>query len=151
MDRSHKKGTAMKLEERMLRSVKQRSGNVILRTELSRLGCASQISEALKALQQRGILMRIGTGIYAKTRVSSVTGKVVPAGSLESLSVEALTKMGVTVTPGRAAQDYNARTTTQIPGGVVVNTGYKRIRRKISVGGRRLEYENNFEGAVAIA
>lgn len=141
----------MKLEERMLRSVKQRSGNVILRTELSRLGCASQISEALKALQQRGILMRIGTGIYAKTRVSSVTGKVVPAGSLESLSVEALTKMGVTVTPGRAAQDYNARTTTQIPGSVVVNTGYKRIRRKISVGGRRLEYENNFEGAVAIA
>lgn len=141
----------MKLEERMLRSVKQRRGNVVLRAELSSMGSASQVTDVLKALQSRGVLVRIGTGIYAKTRVSSVTGAVVPAGSLESLSVEAMTKLGVQVSPSKAAMEYNSGRTTQVPGSVVLNTGRKRIRRRLSVGGRRLAYENDIEGAVAIA
>ena len=129
----------------------KRAGNVILRSDVASLGSPSRLSEALKALQQRGLLLRIGTGIYAKTRVSSVTGAVIPAGTLESLSQEALKRMGVTVSNGRAAAEYNAGRTTQMPGKVVVNTGKRRIQRKISVGGRRLAYENNYGRAAASA
>lgn len=144
-----KKEVAMKLEERMLRSVKQRRGNVVLRVEFAHMGSSSQITEALKSLQQRGILIRIDTGVYAKTRVSSVTKTIVPAGSLETLSIEALRKMGVNVLPSKAMTDYDEGYTSQIPGALVVNTGRKRIRRKIIVGGRRLAYENDIDGAVA--
>lgn len=133
----------MRLEERMLRAIKQRAGSVILRRELAGLGSASQVTVALKALQARGVIVRIGTGVYAKTRRSSVTGKTIPAGTLEKLGLEALRKLGVSVAPGKAAAAYNAGATTQIPCVFVVRTD-RRISRKISVGGRDLKYENNY-------
>ncbi|HVW69521.1 MAG TPA: DUF6088 family protein [Steroidobacteraceae bacterium] len=141
----------MKLQERMLRAIKQRPGNVILRQELAGLGSASQVTEALKALQARGVIVRIGTGVYAKTRQSSVTGAIIPAGSLETLGLEALGKLGIPVAPGKGAAAYNAGATTQIPGTFVANTGRRRISRRISVGGRALKYENDYGRAAATA
>ena len=128
----------------MLRSIQGRIGNVILRSQLAALGSPSQVSKALRGLQDQGVLVRIGTGVYAKTRKSSITGAIVPAGSLESLAAEALREMGVLVVAGRAAAEYNAGTTTQLPGRLVANTGQRRVSRKIAVGGRVLEYENNY-------
>lgn len=134
----------MKLEERLLRSVRLRKSDVILRTELAGMASPSQLSKALKSLQVKGVLVRIGTGIYARTRHSSVTGATIPAGSLETLATQALKKMGVAVTAGRAAAAYNSRGTTQLPGAFVANTGARRITRRIEVGGRSVVYENNF-------
>ena len=139
----------MTTQERMLRAIKQRAGNVVLRQELADLGSASQVTDALKALQARSVIIRIGTGVYAKTRKSSVTGNVIPAGTLETLGVEALRKLRVPVAPGAAAAAYNAGTTTQIPGVFVANTGRRRISRRISIGGRTLQYENNYGRAAA--
>jgi hypothetical protein len=107
------------------------------------MGSASQVSQALRSLQVAGVLVRIGTGVYAKTRKSSVSGATVPAGSLETLATEALKKLGVSVRAGKAAAAYNVGTTTQLPGSFVVNTGTRRISRKIEVGGRALVYEND--------
>lgn len=140
----------MKLIERMLRSIKQRNGNIILRAEVSKLGSASQVTEALKTLQQDGVIVRIGTGVYAKTRKSSVTGATIPAGSLETLASEAFRKLGVEVEAGQAAVTYNARRTTQLPGVFVANTGGRRISRKIAVGGRSVQYENNYGRSEAV-
>jgi hypothetical protein len=81
--------------------------------------------------------------------VSTVTGRIVPAGTLESLATETLQKLGVDIKLGSAAAAYNAGLTTQVPGELVVNTGGKRIRRKIEVGGRRLVYENDSRTAMA--
>lgn len=134
----------MKLEERLLRSVRLRKSDVILRTELTGMASPSQLSKALQSLQVKGILVRIGTGIYARTRHSSVTGATIPAGSLETLATQALQKMGVAVTAGRATAAYNSRGTTQLPGAFVANTGARRITRRIEVGGRSVVYENNF-------
>ncbi len=111
----------------------------------------SQITEALKALQAKSVIVRIGTGVYAKTRRSSITGAMIPAGSLETLGVEALRKLRVPVAPGKAATAYNAGTTTQIPGVFIVNTGRQRISRRISVGGRTLKYESDFGRAATTA
>lgn len=141
----------MKLEQRMLRSVKKRGGNIVLRSELAKLGSPSQVSEALIALQAKGVLVRIGTGVYAKTRTSSVTGAIIPAGSLETLAAEAMAKMGIPISPSRAAVAYNSRATTQLPGSFVANTGHRRITRKIAVGGRELRYENDFSRTAASA
>lgn len=126
----------MKLEDRIL----QTNGNVLLRSELASLGSASQLTRALQALVATGALVRIGVGIYAKTRASSVTGATVPAGSLETLAMEALQKLGVVVEGGAVAQAYNEGS-TQLPGAFVVSTGRRRIRRRIEVGGRVLVYE----------
>lgn len=141
----------MKLEERLSRAVKQRKSDVILRAELSDMASPARLSAALKDLQDKGVLVRIGYGVYARTRRSSVTGATIPAGSLETLATQALQKMRVDVAAGKAATEYNARKTTQLPGSFVVNTGRRRITRKISVGGRSVVYENNYSRATASA
>lgn len=140
----------MKLEERVLLAIKARTGAVILRADIAALGSASQVSVALQALQRRGLLVRIGTGIYAKTRVSSMTGAVIPAGSLESLAFEALHRLGIATFESKAAAEYNAGKTTQLPGRVVVNTGKRRIQRVITVGGRTMLYENDYSKALRL-
>ena len=141
----------MKLAERLLRSIEDHAGNVICRSEIATLGSATQLTEALNTLMTRGIIVRISSGIYAKTRKSSVTGVSVPAGSLETLATEALEKMGVMFRVGRAAAAYNSGATTQLPGVFIVNTGNRRITRKLEVGGRKLVYENNFKKAASSA
>jgi hypothetical protein len=133
----------MKLEERILRSIRKRSSNIILRVEVANFGSPSQVSRTLRSLQDKGVIMRIGTGIYAKTRTSLVTGKTIPAGSLETLAAEALRKLGVKLTPSSTATSYNLDATTQLPGRFIANTGDRRISRKITVGGVTLSYENN--------
>lgn len=133
----------LSVQERIRHAIKLSAGNVILRAELAGMGSASRVSAVLKALQAEGMLIRIGTGVYAKTRKSSVTGSVIPAGSLETLATEALKKLGVSISAGRAATSYNLGKTTQLPGAFVANTGRRRISRKIEVGGRRLVYEND--------
>ena len=137
----------MKLEERIRRSIKQRAGNVILRSEFTWMGSAPQISTVLKNLQDKGMLIRIGTGVYAKTRKSSVTGATIPAESLETLATESLQKLGVPVSSGRTAAAYNAGETSQLPGTFIANTGNRRISRKITVSGRTVTYENNYSRA----
>ncbi len=134
----------MKVEDRVLRSVRLRKGNVILRSEVAGMASPSQVSEALRALQERGVLVKIGTGVYARTRRSTVTGAIIPAGSLETLACEALARMGVKVSAAKLAAEYNARKTTQLPGAFVANTGHRRITRKIAVGGRTVLYENDY-------
>lgn len=133
------------VRERIRQAIKLSAGNVILRGEVAGMGSTSRVSAALKALQVEGMLIRIGKGVYAKTRKSSVTGSDIPAGSLETLATELLIKLGVSVSAGSAANAYNSGETTQLPGAFVVNTGRRRISRKIEVGGRRLVYENDVD------
>ena len=135
---------SMQLEKRMLLSIGQLSGHIVLRSELAGMGSSSQVTVALRVLQEKGLLLRIGIGVYAKTRKSSVTGAVIPAGSLETLVIETLEKLGVNVKVSKAAEAYNRGDTTQLPGRFVVNTGQHRISRKIEVGGRTVAYENDF-------
>ena len=137
----------MKLADRLQRSIKRRPGNVIFRSEIAELGSPAQITAALNTLLAKGVIVRISTGIYAKTRKSSVTGATVAAGSLETLATEALGKLGVVFRAGSAAAAYNSSATAQLPGSFVVDTGNRRISRTIEVGGRKLVYENNFKKA----
>ena len=101
----------MKLEERMPQRIQLQEGSIVLLADISELGSPAQVSRALKVLLlDRGKLVRIGTGIYAKARRSSITGAVIPADSLETLTAEALERLGVQLQPGEASKDYNAGT-----------------------------------------
>lgn len=131
------------LETRLLAALDALQGPVLLRRDVAALGSARQLSRVLRCLVERGLLVRIGQGIYAKTRRSSVTGAVVPAGSLETLATEALCRLGVPVVEGRAALAFNRGETMQLPGTFTLDTGRRRISRRIVVGGRQLNYERS--------
>jgi hypothetical protein len=131
----------MRLEDRIVRSVKQRKGVVVLRSDVAPLGSTAQVGRVLAKLVSEGALVRVSMGVYAKTRRNKFTGKLTVAGTFESIAAETFRKLGIEVSPGRAARDYNAGTTTQIPIMPVASTGRRRISRKIRVGSRSVSYE----------
>lgn len=131
----------MNITDRIKRSVANRDDGVFLRGEFERFGSPAQVGRALAQLTRDGVMVRLGVGVYAKAKPSVLTGKPIPARPLEVLAPEVLKKFGVTVTPGRLTQDYNAGRSTQLPSGIVLNIGRRRITRKLSFNGKAVQYE----------
>jgi len=131
----------MNILDRIKRSVANRDDGVFLRSEFERFGSPAQVGRALSQLTRSGALVRLGLGVYAKAKPSVLTGKPIPARPLEVLAPEVLKKLGITVTPSRLTQDYNAGRSTQLPSGIVLNTGKRRIARKLSFNGQAVQYE----------
>jgi len=113
-----------------------------------------QPSRALlvRMLMRKGALFRvsrlaydeIGVGVYAKAKRSVLSGAPIPVQPVEILAEQALTRLGVKVYPSKQAELYNAGETTQLPPGAVINTGNRRIVRKLGFGKKTVQYENNF-------
>lgn len=133
----------MKLEDRIRRSLALRTGLVILRSEFAKMGSSSQIGRVLARLVEDGKLVRVSKGAFAKARINKFTGNPAPAGTLEVISAELFDKLGVAISPSKLVEEYNSGKTTQIPMGTTVNTGRRRISRKVTVGNRTLTYENH--------
>ncbi|WP_434704052.1 S-adenosylhomocysteine hydrolase [Pseudomonas sp. Z1-12] len=133
----------MIIEERLKRSIALRKDDVFLRSEFSDFGSPAQVSRALRHLVASGVLVKLGVGVFAKAKVSVLTGKPIPIRPLEVLAPLVLQKLGVTITAGRAAREYNASDSLQLPAGIVFDTGSRRINRKLGFGGRYVVYENH--------
>lgn len=131
------------VESRIRRYLARTRGPVVLRRELQALGSASQLSVALRSLMAEGVVVRIGTGIYAKAKPSVLSGKPIPVSPIEVLAPLALRKLGVSVQEPQRVREYNAGRTTQVPTGLVVNTGRRRITRKLGFNGKLVEYERS--------
>ena len=134
--------TAMNIIDRIKRSIANRDDGVFLRGEFERFGSPAQVGRALTQLTSKGALIRLGVGVYAKAKPSVLTGKPIPARPLEVLAPEVLKKLGITVMPSRLTQDYNTGRSTQLPSGIVLNTGKRRIARKLSFNGKAVQYEH---------
>lgn len=87
------KELSVKIEDKMLRSIHRKKGNVILRSDVSNLGSDSQVSEALRSLQDKKELVRIAVGVYAKTYRDPESGAARACADLRSLTNEALAKL----------------------------------------------------------
>lgn len=133
----------MKLEDRMSRSIKQRASVVVLRSDFAKMGSDSQVGRVLARFVEDGILIRVSKGAFAKTRINKFTGTPTPAGTLEMIAAELFRKLKITVGPSSLTSEYNSGRSTQIPMGATVNTGRRRISRKVTVGNSTLAYENN--------
>lgn len=120
----------MKLADRMRQSIRRRSGHVVLRAELAPLGSASQVSEALKSLQRDGELLRLGSGVYAKARRDESTHEVTPVVDVETLGREVALKLKAHVSEGAE-------------GTLVLDTGDRRVSRKLALGQNAVRYVNN--------
>jgi hypothetical protein len=130
------------IRDRVARSIGRSSAEVFLRSDFKAIGSYAQVGKALNSLSREGMLVRVGYGVYAKARLSSLTGRPVPRKPLEALASETFKKLGVNVRPGRAARAYISGS-TQIPALISFDTGSRRISRKLRVGGREVSYEKN--------
>lgn len=138
----------MILEERLKRSIAQRADEVFIRSEFAKFGSEAQVSRALRRLLNCGHLVRLGVGVYAKAMKSTLSGNAIPVKPIGVLATVALRKLGIQTFPSQATIEYNEGKTTQIPAGTVINTGDRRITRKIGFGKRSVAYERNKRNSV---
>lgn len=128
------------LESKVLARIIRKSSNVFLRDDFLDLGGYDQVGRALKHLADKGKLVRIGYGLYAKAKISSLNGETVPTATLPKLGKEALAKLKVKTLPTKAEIAYQQGRSTQVPTGRMI--GVKgRISRKIGYKGAYIAYE----------
>jgi hypothetical protein len=122
--------------------IARKKATVFLREDFIDIGGYDQVGRALRALIQKGKLIKIGYGLYAKTKVSKLTGRQVPAEPLPVLARKALKRLGVKVAPAKADREYEQGSSTQVPTGRLIGVN-KRVSRKISYKDALINYERN--------
>lgn len=129
------------IEGRIAIRVARKQSPVLLREDFDDLGGYDQVGRALLALTRKGKLIKIGYGLYAKGKVSSLTGNTVPMEPLPALAQRALDRLGASPRPSQAATDYQEGRSTQVPTGRLISVN-KRISRKIVFNNVAISYEH---------
>ncbi|WP_087690911.1 MULTISPECIES: DUF6088 family protein [unclassified Pandoraea] len=137
----------MSMKDRLISSLRKRRAEVFLRADFADLGSEAQLSRALRELVDDGIIVKLGVGVYAKAKPSVLSGRPIPVRPVEVLAPQVLKRLGVRTYPSRLVAAYNAGRSTQLPAKVVINTGNRRIARKLGFGQQFIQYENNFQRA----
>jgi len=113
----------------------------VLRTDFSDLGSYRQMSRIFKKFTIEKKLVKIGSGIYAKTYISKYTDAPLIKNGTDSALREALKRLGIAYEPGSAEKDYNEGKTTQVPVRNIVKL--KDRCRRIHYGNSELIFEGN--------
>ena len=109
--------------------------DVFLTRDFTNLSDGDQVSRALRGLIADRVLVRLGKGVYAKARESSISDHVVLAnpGGFQVVAQQALTRLGVAWEPTAAQRAFAAGMSTQIPANAVVKVK-GRVSRKLRHG-----------------
>lgn len=129
------------LESQVSYRVKRSKASVFIRKDFEDIGGYDQIGRILRQLVQRGVLISLGYGAYARAKKSVINGNLIPEKPLPELAKEVMKKLGVKTVSSTAEQNYNSGKTTQVPTGRVI--GVKgRVNRKFGYNGKSIHFEN---------
>ncbi|MEA1968037.1 MAG: DUF6088 family protein [Thermodesulfobacteriota bacterium] len=128
------------LEEKIRCRIKRTKESTFIPQDFADFSNRDQVLRALRNLIQKNLIIRVGQGVYTRSRISSITKKPIPEQNLRIIAITALKKNGVTVLPTRYEQEYNKGTSTQVPTGLMIGVN-KRVTKKIGFNGRFVKYE----------
>ena len=128
------------LKDKIRYGIKRSKSSVFLLKDFDDLSDRNQTGRALRELIKENLLMKIGYGLYSKTKIDTNDNEILPQKGLIEAGKEALTKLGVKTYPTTYETLYNNFQSTQVPTGRVIRVK-SRITRKISEGGYSLKYE----------
>ena len=127
------------VKEMIAASLRASKDGVFLRSEFDCFGDYRQVSRAVKELVADGVLVRVGYGVYARGRKSSLSDRTVPEFTLTLIGLEAMRKLDV----GKEARALREGLSTQLPMLPIISVGKSRVRRKIGFGKRMVVYEGD--------
>lgn len=130
------------LENKVLEKISRKKGAVFVRADFKDLGGYDQVGRALRNLVRKEKIAKIGYGLYAKIKLSSISGKQILMMSLPRLGREAVERLGIKVVPSKMEEEYNSGKSTQVPTGRVIGIE-GRISRKIGYQGVYVSFERH--------
>jgi hypothetical protein len=128
------------LESRVAYRIARSKNNVFIRDDFKDLGGYDQVGRALSKMVAKQRLVKLGYGLYARTKESSVSGKMIPVQPLPELAIEALERLNIEVSQSSAEHLYNATQTEQVPTGRVIAVK-DRVTRQIGYNGHYVRFE----------
>lgn len=126
----------MTTQDRLATRVKNAEHSVFLRSDFADIADYAQVGRGLKNLVKAGLLMKIGHGLYVRTRVNRINGKLMPDNNAGALGVllEALKRLDIEYQFDEVSQKYYDGKSTQVPANPIVTPKNPRVTRKIAIG-----------------
>lgn len=128
------------LKSRVKYRISRSSGAVVVPGDFKDLSGRDQVGRALRELVDEQILVKFGRGLYAKTKRSSLTNKVIPVKPLPELAKEALRKLQVEIVVADDQSRQDSGRSTQVPTGRVIAVK-GRVCRKMTYDGKSIKYQ----------
>ena len=128
------------LSYKIIARITRKNSSVFVREDFADLGGYDQVGRVLRGFARSGKIIKIGYGLYAKAKISSITGDIIPVLPLPNLAKEALQRLGVKTAQSKLEKAYNEGKTTQVPTGRMIAIE-GRTKRKIGYGGAYISYE----------
>lgn len=128
------------LEDKIKNRIQKSCDYVFTLNDFIDLSNKTNIMRILRKLIDKNFLVKVGYGLYAKSRISTITNKPVPAKDIHSIAIEALKKLNIEVFPSKYEDLYNKKLSTQVPTGRVIAVKSK-TKRKIGFDGNYIKYE----------
>lgn len=128
------------LKSRIQYRIKRSAVPVFVPKDFLDLSDSDQVGRVLRDMTKNGFLIKIGQGVYTRSKISQLSGKPTLEKPLRNLAIAALKKIGIEAAPSSFDKAYSEGKSTQIPTGRVI--GIKgRINRKIGYAGKYITYE----------
>lgn len=128
------------LEKKIQYRIKKSKNFVFMLPDFLDLSDRDQVMRALRKLISKKLIMKVGKGVYVKTRESKLTGKIIPQINLAEIGKAVAKKLNIKVLPSRYELWYNEGKITQVPNGKVIAIEGT-ILRKIGFNGAYITYE----------
>ncbi|HEH9401819.1 TPA: S-adenosylhomocysteine hydrolase [Aeromonas sobria] len=118
--------------------IKRSKRGVFIRNDFKGLGSYRQVGRALQQMCYRGLLLRIGYGLYAKARRNRISNSLMVSslGGPDGVLIEVLNRLNIPYELTGFSAAYVEGKTTQIPAYLEVKVK-KRFTRRILIGARR--------------
>jgi hypothetical protein len=128
------------LEKRIQYRIKKSADYVFMLSDFLDLSDRDQVMRALRKLISKGLILKLGQGIYVKAIKSLIDDSLIPALSLQEIGKIVANKLKINVIPNKYEVWYNEGKSTQVPTGLVISV-LGRINRKIGFNGIYIKYE----------
>ena len=128
------------LEKRIQYRIKKSASSVFMLPDFLDLSDRDQVMRALRKLIKKGLILKVGQGVYVKAIKSLISEDYIPAISLSDIGKAVAKKLKIKVIPNRFELWYNQGISTQVPTGFVISV-LGQINRKIGFNGVYIKYE----------
>lgn len=128
------------LEKRIQYRIKKSKESVFMLPDFLDLSDRDQVMRALRKLIQKGLIVKVGQGVYVKSEKSLLSDGYIPCITLSDIGKAVAKKLKIKVIPNKFEVWYNEGKSTQLPTGNVISV-LGRINRKIGFNGIYIKYE----------
>lgn len=129
------------LKSKIAYRIRRSRGSVFVLSDFKDLSGRDQVMRALRSLIVEGLVVRIGYGLYARARISRISGKILPEKPLPELGIESMKKLKIKTGVPSLEKSYLEGKSTQVPTGRMIRVVKSRVSRKIGYNGNYISYE----------